>query len=454
MKPLANLILAAIASLLVVCLLPQKHVGVRRLATPTNALEGNRENIGNVQKSKANRRVIYHLQGDERGQQPRTPQGQTPPAPEQQHFQSASSYSEPKMQPYKENKIHPPLQQKSSAEGVTNRLQTFQVQVEQAQTESEQKIQQIHEEKKQTIPQNDEIRVQAEQHPVQEGEDLQVHQTHQTFVKRPVIYTFWTPQRSKNGVLDKAEKKNHEQLLMAWKELWLEAGWEPRILTLEDSKKHPLFQRLHSLLISQAIHMNVHEEGYDYLCFMRWLAMASINTGGWMSDYDTIPMGITTEIGLNMPNNGRFTSYEGHVPSLLSGHAHEWDRMATAMVLRFENHLKEDASHFYSDMYALRDLWMNVKDENGINFYIQDDKVTKYPYSSPIDQVVCVALRGVYAVHLSHAYTRQAIQSRQMSLPEGKSEKDRHYFARMLTKRWIRDCHPDLSKIRGKVHNF
>ena len=62
-------------------------------------------------------------------------------------------------------------------------------------------------------------------------------------------------------------------------EEWEAIGFDTHILTMEDAKKHPLYDKMESVV------KPVFRTDYNAMCFYRWLAMA--NHGGWMSDYDT-----------------------------------------------------------------------------------------------------------------------------------------------------------------------
>jgi hypothetical protein len=92
--------------------------------------------------------------------------------------------------------------------------------------------------------------------------------------------------------------------------------------------------------------------------------MATVG-GGWMSDYDVVPLksivpkeyfeppkrlskkdmdGIN---GFPLPNKGGFTVYanDGRVPSHMSGSAKEWDRMAKSLLDLAHDHTDD----FYSE---------------------------------------------------------------------------------------------------------
>ncbi|CAE7267339.1 gly-3, partial [Symbiodinium sp. KB8] len=92
---------------------------------------------------------------------------------------------------------------------------------------------------------------------------------------------------------------------------------------------------------------------YDYHCYMRYLAMAEAG-GGWMSDYDVIPTWFPPDTDL--PNDGRFTSYQNHVPALLSGRQDEWYRMADTLLTLAVSKGKEKAIKTGSE-YLFSDMW-------------------------------------------------------------------------------------------------
>ena len=118
----------------------------------------------------------------------------------------------------------------------------------------------------------------------------------------PIMNTFWEPVP---GGCCGASEEGHNKLIAAWKSSWENRGWETRILTLDDAKKHPDFDKLEGIL--QQLEVN----DYNRRCFYRWLAMVTVG-GGWMSDYDTFPLRkIEAEVGARLGRNGKFTSFEG-----------------------------------------------------------------------------------------------------------------------------------------------
>ena len=165
--------------------------------------------------------------------------------------------------------------------------------------------------------------------------------------RRPlrVMHTYYT---NEDDPSDKATNT-----LGAWQEAWRRAGWETRILTIEDAKTSANFSQVERDLLTKVPLGN--NPRYDYHCYMRYLAMAEAG-GGWMSDYDVIPTWLTPDTDL--PNNGSFTIYQNHVPALLSGTQEEWYRMTHALVSvaveQGEEHaILAQGKKLFSDMIAM-----------------------------------------------------------------------------------------------------
>mmetsp|Transcript_14271 Transcript_14271/g.23632 ORF Transcript_14271/g.23632 Transcript_14271/m.23632 type:complete len:427 (-) Transcript_14271:259-1539(-) len=206
---------------------------------------------------------------------------------------------------------------------------------------------------------------------------------------RPVMYTFYAAIEGNKGtgMSDEADQK----LLQVWKEEWTRYGWDPRIIGLETAQQHPDFAHLDGMLAG--LQMKV----YDRYCFLRYLAM-NVVSGGWMSDYDTFPL---HPFNSSLPNEGRLTVHEysknGGVPDLVSGSAEEFNRMG---VLLIENAYKHRSEPFWSDMFALHDLYV----ASGGTVYAKDGHVmpgqviTRQTRSDK----VCKRTNGKYAVHFSH----------------------------------------------------
>lgn len=90
----------------------------------------------------------------------------------------------------------------------------------------------------------------------------------------PIMNTFYEP--VVGGCCGMSEE-GHANLLRAWKDTWEQNGWQTRILTEADARKHPDFELLDEKLAAANV------TPYNRRCFWRWLAMSTpeIN-GGWM----------------------------------------------------------------------------------------------------------------------------------------------------------------------------
>jgi len=164
---------------------------------------------------------------------------------------------------------------------------------------------------------------------------------------RPMMYTF-------------VENYDYvqESKLYAWREAWRAAGWETKVLTLKDAKRHPHFEERDLAL--RAGNMRLGDA--QILSFHRYMAISQAG-GGWMSDWDILPLNPLKNGGhqISMPNEGRFTVYEimgggkGVVPSILSGTAKEYNRMAQ---LLFESAMEYGVkARSWSDLNALCDMY-------------------------------------------------------------------------------------------------
>jgi hypothetical protein len=94
---------------------------------------------------------------------------------------------------------------------------------------------------------------------------------------KPVMATFF--ETVEGGCCGMTEQ-GHQNLLNAWKEAWEANGWETKILTEKDARKHPEFEDMKDKLLKVGV------SEYNQRCFWRWLAMAVDDSkdGGWMSD--------------------------------------------------------------------------------------------------------------------------------------------------------------------------
>jgi hypothetical protein len=144
---------------------------------------------------------------------------------------------------------------------------------------------------------------------------------------------------------------------------------------------------------------------YDQRCFWRWLAAAHDDDpmGGWQSDYDTFPLSLTAEKGLELMKMPGFKSWTKHVPSLLHGDQDSWNKMVDIMI----DHIKDDLDTKFriSDMVII----MYLKDHfdlKDLGITVWEGKVySGFPYHpDKIEPTIdCDTAKEYLAAHISHA---------------------------------------------------
>jgi len=231
------------------------------------------------------------------------------------------------------------------------------------------------------------------------GAEVTNNRNLRSLAERPVIHTFF----HSRGAME-------EGVLKLWEKEWTHYGFVTKVLTIEDAKKHPDFDKVEKIM--EPLHKKM---GYDALCFYRWLAMAA-SGGGWMSDHDTFPTNFPLNEGTHLPNDGTFTSFQLHIPALMSGTAEEWDRVFELLIdaiPRIELDVK-------SDMHAF-DVLQREKN-NGIIFMTPKFNVQHgFVYESP-RKVDCKQMTLGRAVHFSHSKTTQAINEGLYPLEENEND--------------------------------
>ncbi|KAJ8047777.1 hypothetical protein HOLleu_06865 [Holothuria leucospilota] len=169
------------------------------------------------------------------------------------------------------------------------------------------------------------------------------------------IHTYYQP------AFDKLQNiMENENVLREWEKAWVAAGWRTRVVNETDAKLHPDYQKLKERF--QAL-PTINPEKYALCSFMRHVAMATVG-GGWMSDYDTLPLNFPP--CLKIPFNGSYTVWSGFVPALVSANANEYTRVAHLMAdvglqwrARPKFFIKSGWGVEVSDM---RTLWVLVKE--------------------------------------------------------------------------------------------
>jgi len=217
--------------------------------------------------------------------------------------------------------------------------------------------------------------------------------------KIPIMHTFY---EAVPGGCCGMSQHGHEQLLEAWKNAWESLGWKTKVLNEEDAERHPEFWTIQERLKA----LDVNE--YNRRCYWRWLAMASETGGGWMSDYDVIPLGLDAKKGLEISKTDNFRSYAQHVPSLIHASRAEWDRIIHLMMDLVP--VTKSSHGIISDMYSL----MTVREKLGkqSDMMIWTNEVEGgFPYTKNAEGwpwMKCKKLLRVKATHISHRATKDS----------------------------------------------
>lgn len=98
--------------------------------------------------------------------------------------------------------------------------------------------------------------------------------------EKPRVCTYFRP------CVDPEALAEQKRILAIWQENWSSHGWEPVIITENDARKHPDFQKYYDAFYAMP---TVNPKEYEMACWLRWVAMAAI--GGLMVDYDALVTG-------------------------------------------------------------------------------------------------------------------------------------------------------------------
>ena len=233
--------------------------------------------------------------------------------------------------------------------------------------------------------------------------------------EKPLMHTFYEP----NGSCCGMTLEGHLNLVKAWEESWQARGWDTKVLTKADAMTHPDFEKNEELLKS----FRVGE--YNRRCFWRWMAMAMVG-GGWMTDYDTFPISLDAEKGLEISKEPGFKSYSRHVPNVIHAPAEAWDRVLESMLKTLPDDPSKPPDYDMpkvTDMLALkkaesmysRESMMITVWEKGAEGFIYKDVKDK---NDPLE-IDCELAKKKKVAHLSHFDTHQAWKQHKYPRLEG-----------------------------------
>ena len=255
--------------------------------------------------------------------------------------------------------------------------------------------------------------------------------------ERPVMHTFY-----------EHKEEGEDSLLEVWAIEWNRAGFDTKVLSMADARAHPYFEEMEKII------KPILGELYNGLCFYRWLAMVQAG-GGWMSDYDVLPTNFPIEDGLVLPNGGNFTSFQAHVPCLMSGSQEEWSRVTHLLMDAFPRSIEKFG--YPTDMRAFMILEGEQQSHNidiDYNIYFgwpYRDMRTGFQYKEPriID---CEIMKIGRAVHLSHKDTDKAYKQGlfPVKIPRGDSPSRQHRgeAGKTLLEDWRSQCQAEIQEVK------
>lgn len=221
-----------------------------------------------------------------------------------------------------------------------------------------------------------------------------------------------------------------DDVLKLWKEEWSRAGFDTSVLTLDDAKNHPYFEEM-----EERVERMFDSSDYQGFCFYRWLAMATVG-GGWMSDYDIFPTNFPLSQGVDLPNGGNFTSFEVHVPSLMSGRAEEWTRVSKLLIDAISR-----TAEAPTDIQAFKIL---LDEQNTSIEFLSKYNVQLGLVYKTWRKVDCESMRRGRAVHMSHTYIKRAYDKKLFPTNDiyGPASTNRAKAIQIFMDDWREQCNP------------
>jgi hypothetical protein len=248
------------------------------------------------------------------------------------------------------------------------------------------------------------------------------------------MYTFFERIPLEHRYTDMMDQDD-DDLLNFWKQTWREAGWEPRVLTREDTKRHPDYDAFVQELI------NLKLDPFNELQFLKPLVIAA-SGGGWISDYDVFPVRDFREEGFQLPNKGQITFHDILSPSLASGTAEEWLKTAKAMLADAQQNVGTTTTssttlNYWTDTLSILNLQRKANFTLHSSRYVLPSNKGFSTETLESEQCHKRPLRGKKAVHFCPRCMLEGILQPELRLP-----RHRVTVARDWLLQWQQLCGP------------
>jgi len=220
-------------------------------------------------------------------------------------------------------------------------------------------------------------------------------------------------------------------LLEFWIQSWKEAGWEPRVLTLQDAKRHSLYESFQKDLDDLCM------GEFGKLSLLRWLAMAAAD-GGWLADYDAFPLRDFRGDDFTQLNNGEITIYEAVAPILVSGSADSWLDIAKYLLEHAKRHGRASRGRlsFWTDTLGLLSAWRDDNCTLHVKKDVLDGRKAFTGQALTVEDCIKRPFRGKRVVHFGHFAMLEA----PAISPELRLPRHRLTIAKQWLPEWIDAC--------------
>lgn len=162
-------------------------------------------------------------------------------------------------------------------------------------------------------------------------------------VSKPIVHTYCS------WFSDPTYRAEQEAVVKLWEKNWRDAGWDTRILTEDDAKRHPDYEKFRNAFEALP---TVNPKHYEMAAWMRHVAMACV--GGLLVDYDTLNK--SCHSGFDRPEE-RFPqvlSDKNPVPFAITGTKEQFQNAIEAF-LTCQPVTEKGALHL-SDMHCVQQL--------------------------------------------------------------------------------------------------
>jgi hypothetical protein len=248
----------------------------------------------------------------------------------------------------------------------------------------------------------------------------------------PTIYTYFERIPSDHRTTGMRDDED-DQLLELWNTTWIQAGWNPIVLTLGDAQRHSDYESVQEILAT-----TLHLDTWSQVLFHRWVAMSAVG-GGWYADYDVFPL---HDFPAELPNNGRMTVHDIVSPTLASGSADEWSSTLNALLKDAQTHKSPipNRQTYWTDSLGVNSLTKTYRKQapaplTGKRVAMPYDKNDPVASGDPAD---CAArnFRGKWAVH----FGPKMLQMTRSLSPTLRHPKYRWMVANEWLPRWKELC--------------